>query len=241
LKVLRFWGIGEPLLNRDIEHMIGEGGPLAERTELATNGSLLARHALQIVRSGLQYIRISVYSTSNIGYELESGSRFKLSDIMDGVRQLVSRRMTAGSETPRITANFVTTHAEEVPLFRQQWEGLADDTRVEIMHNWGGTDSRLVQIASPLTESREVCSKPFYELVIKANGDVTPCCADWDGSLKVGNVLEQSLLEIWSGEKMQGIRRLHLQGRRADLSMCRECTLIKSQPDNLDSLVQAAC
>jgi radical SAM protein with 4Fe4S-binding SPASM domain len=238
IRVLRFWGIGEPLLNPNLPSMINHARFVAERTELATNGSLLAGRAYALVNSGLQYLRVSVYSTTEKGYEIESGSRFRLSEIMANVRELKRFRESLGSTLPWICANFTTSHPEEIPLFQEQWKEIADDCRVEIIHNWGGTDARLVQLSQPKPEARKVCSKPFYELVIKANGDVTPCCADWDGSLKIGNILESSLPEIWEGELAKGIRRLHISGRRSDLGMCRDCTLIESQPDDLDFLVR---
>lgn len=239
IRVLRFWGIGEPTLNPDLPLMIEDAYGIAERTELATNASLLgsSHRALGLINSGLHYMRVSVYSTTEKGYEIESGSRFKLSEILANVAAFRRMRDMSDSPTPWICANFTTSHPEEIPLFREQWAGIADDTRVEIIHNWGGVDSRLVQLAPPKPSDRKVCSKPFYELVIKANGDVTPCCADWDGSLKVGSILEKSLPEIWDGELSKGIRSLHLSGNRSKLTMCRDCTLIETQPDNLDSLL----
>jgi radical SAM protein with 4Fe4S-binding SPASM domain len=237
LRVLRFWGIGEPTLNADLPRMISEAAGIAERTELATNGSLLALRAAGIINSGLHYLRVSVYSTTESGYEIESGSRYKLSGIVDNVREFRTVREALGSKTPWICAQFVSSHPEEAPAFERQWEGIADEARVEILHNWGGNDSRLVQLAKPKPEARKVCSKPFYELFIKANGDVSACCLEWDGSLKIGSIATQSLREIWRGERMREIRALHLSGRRSQLSMCRDCSFIQEQPDNMDSVM----
>jgi radical SAM protein with 4Fe4S-binding SPASM domain len=241
LRIIRFWGIGEPTLNSELPGMIRDAtdAGIAERTELSTNASLLGLRAAALVNSGLQYLRVSVYSTTEAGYEIESGSRFRLSEIMANVLELRRVREALHSQTPWICANFVTKHSEEADLFRQQWQPIADDLRVEVIHNWGGMDSRLVQLSPPRPQDRKVCSKPFYELVIKANGDVSPCCADWNGSLKVGNINEQSLAEIWGGEMSAGIRKLHLSGNRSALSMCKDCTLIETQPDNMDALLDA--
>lgn len=238
LRVLRFFGIGEPLLHPDLARMISEARGIAERTELATNGSLLALRAAGIVHSGLHYLRVSVYSTSENGYELESGSRYRLSEIIDNAREFRIVRDALRSATPHICASLTTSHPEEIPLFRSQWAEIADELRVEIIHNWGGSDSRLVQLASPAPEVKKVCGKPFYELKIKANGDVSACCLEWDGTLKMGNINGQSLREIWNGERAKAIRSLHLSGMRSQLSMCRDCTFIESQPDNLDSLIR---
>jgi hypothetical protein len=45
----------------------------------------------------------------------------------------------------------------------------------------------------------------------------------------IGNVNEQTISEIWTGEKIQKIRDLHRQGCFKELDFCNEC------PDSYDS------
>ena len=70
LKVLRLFSLGEPLLSPHFKDIFqcAVNAEIAERIELATNGSLLseemAEHILETVRhySGVFYLRVSVYS-----------------------------------------------------------------------------------------------------------------------------------------------------------------------------------
>ncbi len=58
------------------------------------------------------------------------------------------------------------------------------------------------------------------------NGDVTVCCADFNGLLVVGSVLDQSLEEIWQGEPYRKIRRLMKEGRFDQLpAICGDCLM----------------
>ena len=82
-----------------------------------------------------------------------------------------------------------------------------------------------------------VCPFPFYELAVKANGDVTVCCVDWRGDLTVGNIHFESLQDIWAGPRLAELRRVHLEGQRSKLVACRDCNVLNACPDNLDSLV----
>ena len=107
-----------------------------------------------------------------------------------------------------------------------------DEIITERLHTIG---SDFVHLKS-YEENRKVCPHPFYNLVVKSNGDVVPCCVAWDTSLNVGNVHEQTLAEIWTGEKLKNIQRLHLSGRRSELAACANCDVIFSSPDNIDSL-----
>jgi radical SAM protein with 4Fe4S-binding SPASM domain len=238
LKVLRFWGMGEPTLHADLPEWIEEGTKLSERTELATNGSRLEEMALRLVLSGLQYLRISVYSTDEDEYQVKSGSHYKLSDILRQAREFRRIRETFRSDRPWITAQLIAARPD-VQAFQSQWEGIADDLVVERLHNWtGDSDGGFVQISKPSSHAPLVCSKPFSELLIKANGDVNPCCADWDGNLKLGNVNSETLLSMWNGDVLRAIRQLHLAGSRCGLKACRDCTVIDSQYDNMDGLIE---
>lgn len=66
------------------------------------------------------------------------------------------------------------------------------------------------------------CAKPFRELSIRWNGGVAICCNDWRGYYKCGNVVEQSLEEIWQGKALQAARKKLYHGLR-DFSPCKGC------------------
>ncbi|HTY13526.1 MAG TPA: radical SAM protein [Candidatus Omnitrophota bacterium] len=52
----------------------------------------------------------------------------------------------------------------------------------------------------------DVCRYPFTMLTIEWNGNVYPCCAAFDRKAALGNLLEQSLEEIWNGKPMRDCR-----------------------------------
>ncbi len=54
---------------------------------------------------------------------------------------------------------------------------------------------------------RGYCSHPLLQMLIFQNGDVGFCCLDLTLNMIVGNVREQSVKEIWNGEKMRELRR----------------------------------
>ena len=55
------------------------------------------------------------------------------------------------------------------------------------------------------TRAAHFCRSPFEHFEIASNGDVHLCCPGWiKGS--VGNLGQQSLVEIWNGEKAQAMR-----------------------------------
>jgi len=71
---------------------------------------------------------------------------------------------------------------------------------------------------------RNDCYQVWHSLVINWNGDVVPCCRDYNGTSILGNVREQSLRKIWNGRPMQNLRKAIARDRKS-LPLCRSCTL----------------
>jgi hypothetical protein len=53
-------------------------------------------------------------------------------------------------------------------------------------------------------------------------GGVAACCYDAEGDMGLGNVLSQSLDEIWRGAEFVAFRR-RLCRAKASIPLCREC------------------
>ena len=66
------------------------------------------------------------------------------------------------------------------------------------------------------------CLRPFTAINICSNGDVVLCCSDIFGDVKVGNILNENLEDIWFGSKMKEVRR-ELQISRERLQLCSKC------------------
>lgn len=56
------------------------------------------------------------------------------------------------------------------------------------------------------------CFNPFGQLEIDVNGKCYCCCRWWNNSYCFGDIFEQSLEEIWNGEKAQELRKTILNG-----------------------------
>ena len=60
-------------------------------------------------------------------------------------------------------------------------------------------------------EMQLVCKRPFTSCEITAMGDVIVCCYDWLPVI-IGNIRENTLEEIWNGEKANALRETILDG-----------------------------
>ena len=67
-----------------------------------------------------------------------------------------------------------------------------------------------------------VCAPLWQRMTIRANGDVIACC-HLSNKLGIGNINESSIYDIWHGERMNEIRRIHLAGRYQEIDVCKSC------------------
>jgi len=72
------------------------------------------------------------------------------------------------------------------------------------------------------TRKTSYCSHPFTDIGVLWNGDVTLCCLDHDGELKVGNVRDASMETVIQSEAAQKLRASML-GDYPLPSICQTC------------------
>ncbi len=67
------------------------------------------------------------------------------------------------------------------------------------------------------------CRYLLDHLAVLWNGDVTVCCSDFDGLLKIGNVRDGTLGEIWGNDQHRRFQRAHFMRRFSSMPLCATC------------------
>jgi radical SAM protein with 4Fe4S-binding SPASM domain len=75
-------------------------------------------------------------------------------------------------------------------------------------------------------ESKTICIYPWIHMYANPNGSVLPCCVA-DPHKHLGNVQNNTIKEIWNGDKYKLMRQKMLAGER-----CEECSGCYRQEDN---------
>ncbi len=73
----------------------------------------------------------------------------------------------------------------------------------------------------PLTSCSRVSRNDCF---IFSNGDVTLCDAAFNAEIKLGNVKDNTLYEIWNSDERKKILGLNRSGKMYDMDFCRSCT-----------------
>lgn len=66
------------------------------------------------------------------------------------------------------------------------------------------------------------CARPFREMSIRTDGNVTLCCVDWRGVHQCGNALNTPIEQIWNNVYFDAARRKLYLGQR-DFGICDGC------------------
>jgi len=122
---------------------------------------------------------------------------------------------------------------KDIKRFWHSKEGV-DTVYFPVIRNRGGTrldieaDSDKVEFSPLSKKNRKLhpCRYLWEGIFVYWNGDVGGCCEDNAARrIVVGNIANQSLADIWNGPKMNSLRKLHLDGKRAMHPVCgKQCS-----------------
>ena len=67
------------------------------------------------------------------------------------------------------------------------------------------------------------CPQPFRSLVIRPDGKISLCCNDALGTMTLGDLNDESILDVWQGPKFKKIRKHLIEGNRRNIKLCSSC------------------
>lgn len=222
VKLNRF---GEPLLHPEVHRMTGYVKSLGVPwVFFATNGTLLdAATQKAVLESGLDLLAVSIDGFTADTYErIRRGAR--LEEVRQNVEDLIHLRNNSRKKRPLVQVNAILTkeNEHELPALVRYWNNRADFVNIMCYTGLSADEHPFLDNAQALQRARP-CEFLTSSLLVLANGDVTVCCADYNGELSVGNVERENLGELWNGERYRRIRTLQHEGRFDELPRCGLC------------------
>lgn len=230
LKVLRFIGNGEPLMNSSIVEMIkyAKKKEIAEKIEITTNGTLL-NHSLSesLINSGLDILKISVEALNEKDFFEIAKYKINMVDYINNIKFFYLNRKQCRVYI-KINNLALKSDKEEKEFF-STYGDYADEIFIEnISPVWPNFDNGLNLKYSRgrfgnVVFERKICSHIFKSITVCADGEVIPCCADWQRKLKIGDITNESLIDIWGKGNLNRLQNLHLTKGKKSFSPCKEC------------------
>ncbi len=230
---------GEPLINKNIIEMIAYAAENGCRTLIHTNATLLDENtARRIIASPLETISFSFDGCTREVYErLRPPAKFE--SVKKNIEQFLKIKKEIGANFPKTIVEIIEMTDTEAYMdeFLEQWrEAGVDETSVTPCMTWLG-EIEDFRLNKPKIYGYRPCPALFKSMAISSDGTVVPCCMDVHNQLKLGNVNEQDIKDIWHGPEYQILRRQHLERRIPRNSICHECynTLTTTRLEQIES------
>lgn len=206
---------GEPLMHSKIVDMVkyAKDKGIKEVFTL-TNGLLLnERLILELFDAGLDWIQLSIDGVCENYEKIRRPARFD--DIYANVKLLHKMRKEQKRLRPIIWIQSlwsVVKHnpQEFIDLFAPYVDKIAFHVDFDYEHRFK-------------KDPDFICYRLWHRMMIMADGSVPMCNSDFLKDEIVGNVKVQTVKEVWNGEKLERIRKLHLEKRRFELKPCAKC------------------
>lgn len=213
---------GEPLLDPHIVERVAFAKSFSTIGNIgfSTNGSLLTPDKYcALAEAGLTSLSISIDGFSRETYErVRVGLSF--GTLLSNMSKVLATHEAMGRPITISVSSFATEKRQNLalsPLYNAFLQaGITPGIKWRV-DNWGGLVS---DVSYGLHLRRAVrhhgpCALLYdAQVLVLPDGRVTPChCRDLEGGLFIGDISKNSLLEIWSGELLEGLRNEQLAGK----------------------------
>lgn len=223
------WNYGESLLNPKIEQILSHINNSESRTILSTTGAPLDKIKDFSLLSNLDELIISINGLDQETYSFHqkngnlqkvlSGLN-KIKGVMDSsntdyVMQFVvnSKNISQLGQLEEFAANYGFKRLD-VKTFNVM------DNKPETFKKFVPKDGAFSRYTLKIQNSK-IADPCLNWIVINWNGNINPCCWDYEGEIILGNAADSTIEEIWNSETV----RLHREKMKSNshYEICKNC------------------
>jgi len=225
---------GESLLHPDIDRFIRYAEENNVRVKLSVNPLAMKDRVIDLlIESPPSYLMIALDGHDDESFERIRGVCNAYDFSVERLHRYLERKVAAKVPTfVELGMIDFAENADSLHLLRDRWTGIEgiDSVTAKRFTAWDGSAEEINAYSpAPMTneEAREhfpvpSCHLPWETLSITWDGSVVPCCYDYDRKVVLGNVAEQTLMEIWNGEPMRALRA-EFRSNTVENPLCRQC------------------
>lgn len=238
IKVIVLYHGGEPFLNKNFFKMVEQIKEINNNFYIKTvsNGTVLNETIInQLVSSDIDLIEFSLdgYSSEDSEKIRKKSSTNKIIEnikkILEKKKELKSKlkiqicntqfifdkKNSALPKTPDwITEIFKNKDVTYKNFFAMQWPS---------MHDKELTDFDKILFSE---NDKDYCDHVVNTITIRSDGSVVPCCYDLTTELNMGNIMNNSLENIWNDSDYDKLRN-SIKSKKY-ISICKNCNVVRS-------------
>jgi len=209
-KVIQLHGYGDPLLDKNMPayvKMLTDKGFFSYFSCNPSNINI--NKIMKMFENGLDYIKFSIESVDNIVHKQIRGKASNFTESYMKMLKLLEIKNEKKYKTTIIITMLDLNRGDQSEEFQRLREAfknldvyiyLKSEDQQWYREDYHGTKS---------VHWSEICQHPWISMTIKSNGEAAMCMEDFNNEIILGDVKNESLYDIWNGEKYQQFRRDH--------------------------------
>lgn len=246
IKKLRLFKVGEPLLNQNVCRMIkyAKEADISECIEITTNGTLLNKEMnAGLIDAGLDILNISVNGINEEQYWEACDYKISFADFRSNIEHFYQN--SRGKCKIFIKYSDMGYSEEQKSEFYNLFGDICDEIFAETISAtlWQDTNIDIPNAHKGIYGQdlihKQVCPFLFTTMVVNDRGIAHLCCVDWKSEYILGDLNYESVKDVWNGEKLREFQRIHLNGQKDLIRICKNCeSLSGSTVDNIDEYAE---
>ena len=218
--------IGEPLLHKQLLPMIQKVSSCGIRTSISTNAVLLDEDmAISLLNSPLDELTLALDSMRKEVYErYRVGSDFDT--VVENIDRAISLRRGLPNSRTQIEMQLIVMvdNVDDVPEFRAKYMTMLEGIGKLSVKGYSTFAGKVEDLGPDQTPPRRfTCGKLNSSIAVHWNGDLVVCCRDFDGVTVVGNVHQNSILQIFNSDRYNEMRQDMRNRNYEHLVLCKDC------------------
>lgn len=217
---------GEPTLHPRIYDMICYAKKKGIDVAMSTNATTLnGRTTKSLLDSGIDILIISFDAADNPEYYERIRKNADYNKVFSNIKSFLDTKKDRKPFT--ILQTIRMKGSENADQFLRKVMPKYNNLTVsnKPFDEWGGKVDRINRLSTVdirYQQCPRLCEKIWRTAMIHYDGTVVPCSRCYDKQFALGRFPQQNLGEIWNGEKMLELRRIHIKDRVLH-DYCRTC------------------
>ena len=229
---VRLHGFGESLVHPQFDDMIRYAQQRNVCTCLSLNPIVLTDSiSVRLLDAEPSLLYISLDGHDDASFASIRGLPAAYEKSKANLMRFLEHKATIRSRT-QIVLSMINFGLNEPSIARMQkhWESVTgiDAVRIKAFCTWDGNAdavNRLAGITAATANVRQnvTCRWPWRSVSVLWDGDVVPCCFDFDKRFVLGNLGFETLASIWHGPRMHSLREEFISNSVTN-QLCRNCS-----------------
>lgn len=212
---------GESTLHPDLIECIkyAKDNGIKEISFLTNGSKLQLSYFEKLVKAGIDWITISIDGLDDEYERIRKPLKFK--ETLQKVKDMSQYKKDNNLYKPVIKIQSLWPSIKKDPeRFYNTFSSITDLIAFNPLIDYLQKDSDIVYIEN------FSCPQLYQRIVVGADGSVMMCSNDEENSHILGNANTETIYSIWHGEKLNNVRKLHLENEGyKNLDVCKKCYL----------------